>query len=254
MDKFPDVDRTWHEENDSIILVTCSDYREFRKLLAKADSLGIGHADFEEPDIGYQVTASALCPSAATAKLLKHCQLLGGPTTRPVEPKSLLDYKHLMKVTPQGTSNVWQHGKDCCDMLDRILAGEKLTRMDRIPWLEDAIASFPSALSNDIHTYLLFHDIGKVTTYDGHGHYPDHAAESAKIWRRIDDREHIARWMELDMVMHSGTREEAQALCDRHILRLTALAECYSNAEMFGGFESDSFKIKLKKLIRNGSS
>lgn len=138
-------------------------------------------------------------------------------------------------------------------MLDRILAGERLTRMDRIPWLEDAIASFPSALSDDIRTYLLFHDIGKVTTYDGHGHYPGHAAESAKIWRRIDGREHIARWMESDMVMHSGTREEALALHDHYILRMTALAECYSNAEMFGGFESDSFKIKLKKLIRNGN-
>lgn len=253
MDSFPDVDRTWHADNDSIILLTCSDYKEFRKTLAKADALGIGHADFKEPDIGYQVTASAFCPSAATAKLLKHCQLLGGPTPRPEQPRSLLDYKHLMKTTPQGKSNVWQHGKDCSEMLGRILAGEKLPRMDKIPWLETAIREFPHKMADDIHTYLLFHDIGKVTTHDDQGHYPGHAVESARIWRQVDGREHIARWMESDMVMHSGTREEAQTLQDRHILRLTALAECYSNTELFGGFDSDSFKIKLKKLIRNGT-
>jgi hypothetical protein len=253
VDRFPEADRIWHAENDSIILLTCSDYKEFRKIIAKADALGIGHADFREPDIGYQVTASAMCPSAATAKLLKHCQLLGGPTPRPEEPRSLLDYKHLMKATPQGKSNVWQHGKDCCDMLDRILGGEKLPRMDKISWLKDAIEQFPQELSQDIYTYLLFHDIGKTTTHDGQGHYPGHAAESARIWRQIDGRDNIARWMESDMVMHSGSREEAYVLQDRHILRLTALTECYSNAEMFGGFESDSFKIKLKKLIRNGA-
>jgi len=35
-------------------------------------------------------------------------------------------------------------------------------------------------------------------------------------------------------------------------LLLTALAEIHSNAEMFGGIESTSFKIKWKQLNRRG--
>lgn len=40
---------------------------------------------------------------------------------------------------------------------------------------------------------------------------------------------------------------------DKEIHRLVGLAEVYANAELFGGFDSDSFKIKLKKIVRNGN-
>jgi hypothetical protein len=33
-------------------------------------------------------------------------------------------------------------------------------------------------------------------------------------------------------------------------LYATAWSELFANAELFGGFESDSFKIKRKKLIK----
>lgn len=252
VNQFPEHDKKWYKTNNSIILVTCSNYKDFLKLLNKADKLNIQYINFIEPDIGYHITATAFVPGEQTAYLLRHCQLLGGPTELSLEPKSLLDYKLLMKRTPQGESNVWQHGKDCCNMLERILKGEKLPRIEKVTWLESAIKEFPYELEKDIYTYLQFHDIGKTITYDGEGHYPNHAQESARLWRLLDNRERIATWIENDMVMHSGTVEEANKLVDKNILRLTALVECYSNAEMFGGFESDSFKIKLKKIIRNG--
>jgi len=35
-------------------------------------------------------------------------------------------------------------------------------------------------------------------------------------------------------------------------LLLTAIAEVHSNAEMFGGHDSDSFKAKIKRLDKRG--
>ena len=43
--------------------------------------------------------------------------------------------------------------------------------------------------------------------------------------------------------------------CDNYkILLITALCELHSNAIMFGGLESQSFKIKYKKLNRLGKN
>ena len=107
--------------------------------------------------------------------------------------------------------------------------------------------------------YHIYHDCGKpfCRTVDAEGkqHFPDHARISASVWRVSGGDPLIASLIEHDMDMH--TMKPAEAASYHHMelapaLLLTALAELHSNAEMFGGIESTSFKIKFKNLERLG--
>jgi hypothetical protein len=276
--KYPAHDEQWYTNSNSLILVTVRDYAEFQKILRKAEAQGIPYATFTEPDLGYQETAAAFSPGEATAHLLRHCQLLGGPTPLVDAPVSILDWKLHMKRTPQGESglSVWQHGVNCAQAFTDLLQGhpDALVLCEKIPWLREALDAFmrehgpldsTKPIYQDILTYLQFHDIGKVETYrlgeDG-AHYPDHSARSGAIWRKLDRRERIARWMEQEMLILSATTEECKKIdaFDFGVLRLTASAELLSNARdgLFrsdpaeGIWDSTSVKMKLKKLLRNG--
>jgi hypothetical protein len=61
--------------------------------------------------------------------------------------------------------------------------------------------------------------------------------------------------MRMDMEFHTRRGDDVVELWKHplsHMLYLTAWAELYANAEMFGGTSSDSFKIKRKRLIQAG--
>lgn len=60
-----------------------------------------------------------------------------------------------------------------------------------------------------------------------------------------------------DMVAHlikPSQFEDFMNIENYKILLITALCEIHSNAEMFGGIDSTSFKIKYKKLNRLGKN
>lgn len=109
--------------------------------------------------------------------------------------------------------------------------------------------------------YLRQHDIGKVITLvrdaQGRCHFPGHAAASARLWRDLGGSDQEARLMELDMVLHTRSAEEALALVPSELLPsllLATYAELLSNADsIFGGLESDSFKMKLKALNKRAT-
>ncbi len=64
-----------------------------------------------------------------------------------------------------------------------------------------------------------------------------------------------ARLMGMDMDAHLLKADGIQEFADRPeavTLLLTSLAEVHSNAAMFGGVDSDSFKIKAKHLEKRG--
>jgi len=270
----PEDDKNWYKNSNFIILVTASNIKEFRKILAKADKLGIKYSTFLESDMAYQETAACFSPGEETRKLLKSCQLLGGPTPAAEEPKTTLDYKLLMKREMQGSSTIslWQHGADCKKAFIEIMNGEKFGILDKIPWLDNAIEEMKSSLGEmsksnikwqNILTYLQFHDIGKLrckTTDENGIHYYNHPKESFKTWIEIGGDEFIANLMLKGMAMHSSNQKEIAATLYREefkILRLTALAELISNSRngIFGpeGIHETSFKIKFKKLKNNGS-
>ena len=269
--QYPEADRSWYQTNNSIIIVTVKDIREFEKMLKKAADKGIGHVAFVEPDIGYQKTAAAFCPSTETAYLMRHCQLLGGVSQTNDEPLTLLDWKLLMKKHMQGSHDLslWDHGNHCADVFKSLMTKET-SEVFPIPWLDTAVDSFIAEYGSfsenvpiyqDILTTLRFHDIGKVTAKvvdeDGRIHFPDHPDHSKAIWRKLDSREHIARWLGNGMHLLSKTKAECEVLEDLPILRLMAASELIANVRdgIFGSmdFDSISVKIKLKKLVRNGT-
>lgn len=107
--------------------------------------------------------------------------------------------------------------------------------------------------------YHIYHDCGKpycvIVDEEGKQHFPDHATVSRNIWLEYGGSEQIANLIQRDMDMH--TLKPAQAVeYDRMdlapALLLTALSELHANAEMFGGIESVSFKIKFKNLNKVG--
>lgn len=111
-----------------------------------------------------------------------------------------------------------------------------------------------------VYRYQEFHDCGKpfclTIDSDGKRHFPDHAKVSAKIWREIFPGENkIAELIAHDMDFHVLKGEELDKLWLKDYaptLYFTAWAEIIANSQMFGGFESTSFKIKKKKLIQAG--
>jgi hypothetical protein len=117
--------------------------------------------------------------------------------------------------------------------------------------------------------YAIYHDCGKwrVRTVDADGrqHFPGHARASADLWRSVDietpsvNRALIADLMQNDMALHTLTAAQLRdSVVMRHIdlastLLISSIAELHANAPMFGGFGSDSFKIKAKHVKRRGA-
>jgi len=108
--------------------------------------------------------------------------------------------------------------------------------------------------------YLIFHDIGKpfCKTLDdlGKQHFPNHANVSAGIWRTLGGNETVAFLMQHDMDMHTMKPSDIDGYQRKDLLPsllISALCEIHANAEMFGGFDSTSFKIKFKNLERLGN-
>ncbi len=108
--------------------------------------------------------------------------------------------------------------------------------------------------------YQLFHDCGKPFCLQidetGRRHYPNHAEVSADIWLELDEPNSfiISELMRHDMDFHITKGDDIASLWRFDLaptLFFTALAEIYANASMFGGLESDSFKIKRKRLLNS---
>ncbi len=111
-----------------------------------------------------------------------------------------------------------------------------------------------------IKHYCIFHDIGKpdclVIDENGKRHFPDHAARSYELWNELfPERKEIAELIAHDMDFHALSAEQIinQNLSKQQLatLILVSLAELHSNANLFGGTDSDSFKIKCKKWSKN---
>lgn len=111
-----------------------------------------------------------------------------------------------------------------------------------------------------IRLYNIYHDCGKhlVRTVDAEGkvHYPNHAEASKQAWLDAGGNSVVANLIGLDMIMHTENQEQIRtrnlSKKNLHTLLLTSLAECHANAEMFGGVDSTSFKIKWKKIDKIG--
>lgn len=108
--------------------------------------------------------------------------------------------------------------------------------------------------------YHVYHDCGKHLTLqvdeNGKRHFPNHAEVSANQYNHLFPEDGFTtNLIRKDMDFHILRGDELLELCKHPlapILYFTAWAEINANAEMFGGKDSDSYKIKAKRLIQAG--
>lgn len=162
--------------------------------------------------------------------------------------------------------SVLQHGQSVAayyrDLLGHLSVGQALHYEWKLPdWIvtykEDLLlAQLPFDL---VQTYQVYHDCGKpgvrIIDDEGRQHFPNHAQASAEAWLAVGGDEQVARLMAMDMDIHllkGDGLEEFAGRPEAATLLLTGLCEVHSNAAMFGGIDSTSFKIKHKHLDRRG--
>jgi hypothetical protein len=170
-----------------------------------------------------------------------------------------------MKTCEQAENwTIYQHGMDVANRyrdLHDILTTNNIGHYKwAIPDMIQLRALAKKALSpKDARTYQVFHDCGKpfCRTVDENGrqHFPDHARISTEIYSQLFPEDIVtAELISLDMACHTLKGDEAKAFASHELaptLCLTAWAELHSNAEkLFGGFDSDSFKIKRSRLSK----
>lgn len=165
----------------------------------------------------------------------------------------------------QGQS-VLQHGESVhnytVDLINHLRSGTPLQFEWRLPeWLIQNKELILNSLPTDetLKRYTIFHDIGKPYCLEiddeGKRHFPNHAEVSFQIFNQVFDDPIAADLIRHDMDIHllkaDGTEEFAKSPnALTHLL--IGLAEIHSNAQMFGGIESTSFKIKWKCLNQRG--
>lgn len=167
--------------------------------------------------------------------------------------------------TPQQT--VWEHGtavsERYVDLVDNLLLSKEPRFTWRKPTWDDHLVEYALRNQADRHTaqlYQQWHDCGKPYCMqidkEGKAHFPDHASVSFQTFSRIFPEQRDAAQMVLhDMDVHLAKSADVDliaSLKDAPTLVLTALSEVHANADMFGGLESTSFKIKWKQVNKRG--
>lgn len=128
-------------------------------------------------------------------------------------------------------------------------------------WLYENKDLILSNLPSDktLKYYTILHDCGKPYCLeydeDGRKHFPNHAQISFETFNQVFDDEIAAHLIKHDMDIHLLKADEVEEFCKNPYaltLLLVGLSEIHSNANMFGGLDSTSFKIKWKKINQRG--
>ena len=148
------------------------------------------------------------------------------------------------------------------DLLNHLRYNKPLKYNWCIPdWLYTNKEFILSSLADDytLKIYTIFHDIGKpyclTIDDDGKRHFPNHAEVSYQIFTKVFDDSIAAELIRHDMDIHLLKSDGVEQFCKNPYaltLLLTGLAEIHSNASMFGGINSTSFKIKHKSITQRG--
>lgn len=107
-----------------------------------------------------------------------------------------------------------------------------------------------------IEKYTIYHDCGKFYCISEDGkHFINHAEVSYHKWLEVGGDIQVANLIRKDMLIHTISANDIDEFikCPEAItLLIVGLAEIHANAELFGGIDSTSFKIKYKQLYRRG--
>lgn len=270
---YPAEGRVWHETSNSIIALTVQNERKLWEFSQKLTEKGIRFVEFREPDLGNELTAIAICPGPDVKKACSGLPLAGkkvnvGASERLSRKFDIVDA--MLACEQTSGQNMLQHGESVRDYLfDLITFLRDPTACPkyqwRFPqWVLNHARHLTERLPSDyaMEKYALWHDCGKpfckTTDAEGKVHYPDHARVSAQTFLEIyPEEKEIANLIASDMDIHNLSGEEVEEFAKRPeaiALLLTGLAEIHSNAQMFGGTASLSFKTKWKHLDRRGNA
>jgi len=173
-----------------------------------------------------------------------------------------------MKDCPQtSTQSVYEHGISVRDHMFQLIDYLKTGSISdgwRLPeWLTQYRTQILESLCplDIIEEYTIYHDCGKpyciVIDDAGRRHFPNHAEVSAKTWQEAGGSIQAQKLMSMDMIVHTMKAADIDEFIkhpEAPTLLLTALAEVHSNARMFGGTNSDSFKIKWNQINKRGKA
>lgn len=173
-----------------------------------------------------------------------------------------------MKNCSQNTDqSVYDHGASVRDhVFDLIsyLEGNELKNKWILPswFIQNKNNLLKNILSKEIiNEYTLFHDCSKpyckIIDEFGKQHFPNHAQLSYELWMKIGGNKIVANLMKMDMDIHNLKSEGINEFASRKeaiTLLIAGLAEITANSKMFGGFDSQSFKIKYKQIDRKGKA
>jgi hypothetical protein len=165
------------------------------------------------------------------------------------------------------SQSVYQHGvsvKEHMFQLIEYLETNQISGAWRLPaWLSEYRHQILGKLLSKeiIEEYTTFHDCGKpyCLTFDENGkrHFPNHAEKSYQTWLTIGGNKQAAQLMKMDMIIHTMKAADIDEFIthpEAITLLLAGLAEIHSNAKMFGGIDSDSFKIKWNQINKRGKA
>lgn len=123
--------------------------------------------------------------------------------------------------------------------------------------IEPVVEFFRNYEQRELSRYHIFHDISKpyirVVDDEGKEHYPNHSEMSSKMYISRYGEDEFAHMIRHDMDFHRLRGEDLKKVWELPFaddLYATAWAEIYANAELFGGTDSTSFKIKRKRLVQ----
>ncbi len=165
--------------------------------------------------------------------------------------------------------SVYQHGQSVHsyykDLINHLTTGDPL----KFEWVvPDWVYTHRTFLITNQYCgktmkfYQILHDCGKpachVVDGEGRSHFPDHANISSEVYGRLTNSDPtVQSLIAQDMRVHTMKAADVLEFCGQDArticsLLLTSLAEVHSNASMFGGVQSTSFKIKNKQITKRG--
>ena len=169
----------------------------------------------------------------------------------------------MLKCEQTKGQSVYQHGSSVRMHFYDLLQDNCLNQ--KIPdWFFQYKEEIISSLYDKeiVELYLQFHDCGKPfcrIEKDDKIHFPNHAQVSREIWLKVDGNPIIANLIGWDMDIHTMSAVDIKKRCseiwnerDACTLLTAALAELNSNAKLFGGTDTTSFKSKFKQIDRRG--
>ena len=264
----------WHDVSNSLIVLAVPDQDGLHALLVKARAKGVTFTVFREPDLADELTAVAFTPSPATRRLLSNVPLAG---TRLAEQGPLLERERALRAVSAAMrdceqtkgQDVLAHGRSVREhyfaLTDHLAGRGDLGGRDnwRLPsWLAEYRDQLAGALLPAVvmDRYLTLHDCGKpsVRTVDAEGrvHFPGHADASRDAYLALPGADPlVGQLIADDMTVHQLSAADVPAFASSPTAvsqLLAGVAEVTSNAAMFGGIGSTSFKVKFKHLERRG--